>query len=61
MKIIIHIQYGEENYYVKLIIEFLIQHAAAYGQLQSSVPDNANKIKCHIWITAALTKCMYKT
>jgi hypothetical protein len=45
MKIIIHFQYGGKNYYVKVIIKFLIKHAAAataYGQLQSSVPDNVN-------------------
>jgi len=50
MKIIIHIQYGEKNYYVKVTIKFAIKHAAvttAYSQLQSSVPDNVNK-KCHI-------------
>ena len=43
--IIIHIQNGEKNYYVKPIIKFLITHAAAttaYGQLQSSVPCNVN-------------------
>jgi hypothetical protein len=39
---------GEKNYYVKLIIKFLIKYAAsttAYGQLQSSVPDNITKKK----------------
>jgi len=42
---------GEKNYYMKVIIKFLIKYAAvttAYSQLQSSVPDNVNKKKCHI-------------
>jgi len=51
MKIIIHIQNGEKNYYVKVIIKFPVKHAAvtiAYGQLQSSVPDNVNKKMPHL-------------
>jgi len=51
MKIIIHIQYGGKNYYVKGIIKLPTKHAAvttAYGQLQSSMPDNVNKKMPHL-------------
>jgi len=43
--------WGKKNYYVKGIIKLLIKHAAvttAYGQLQSSVPDNVNKKMPHL-------------